>query len=267
MDSVTRPLLHYYGGKWMIAQWIIQYFPSHRVYVEPFGGGGSILLRKSRSEVEIYNDLNSEMVNVFRQARDNGEELCRLVANTPYARDEFKLAYEPCPDNLLEQARRTIVRANLSFGTYGAAKNTVGDMETKLTGFSSSKTKWWTSYPPALKTIIARLQGVNIENMDALKLIDMRDGENTLFYVDPPYVHSTRDETKAYEFEMTDEEHVKLAEKLNKVKGKVVLSGYPCPLYEKLYKGWDKVEKEVGCERPKKRVEALWFKNCEGGLI
>jgi len=267
MSNVTRPLLQYYGGKWMLVPWIVQHFPSHRVYVEPFGGGASVLLRKSRSDVEIYNDLNSEIVNVFRQARDNGAELCRLIATTPYARDEFRLAYEPCPDNLLEQARRTIVRSFLSFGTFGAAKNTVAKDETKLTGFSSSKTKWWQSYPPALEAIISRLQGVNIENCDALKLISMRDSEDTLFYVDPPYVHSTRDETRAYEFEMTDNEHIVLAEKLNKVKGKVVLSGYPCPLYEELYKDWDKVEKEISYERPKKRVEALWFRNCEGGLI
>jgi len=267
MANVTRPLLHYYGGKWALAAWIIQYFPSHKVYVEPFGGGASLLLKKLRSEVEIYNDLNGEIVNLFRQVRDNGEELCRLLRATPYAREEFKLSYEPCPDNPLEQARRTIVRANLSFGTYGAAKNTAAEDETRLTGFSSSKTKWWKSYPPALEAAIERLQGVNIENMDALKLIDMRDGKDTFFYVDPPYVHSTRDEPKAYEYEMTDKEHRVLAEKLNKVKGKVILSGYPCPLYEELYKGWEKVEKEIGCERPKKRVEALWFRNCEEGLI
>src|SRR5690606_6837914 len=94
----ARPIIRYHGGKWRIAPWIISHFPEHRVYVEPFGGGGSVLLRKPRSYAEVYNDLDGEIVNLFRVARDCGDELIRSVELTPFARDEFMLAYEETED-------------------------------------------------------------------------------------------------------------------------------------------------------------------------
>ena len=103
----TRPLVRYHGGKWMLAPWIIAHFPPHRTYVEPFGGGGSVLLRKTRSYAEVYNDLGGEIVNLFRVARARGEELARLVELTPFARAEFAESYEPAEDEL-EEARRLI---------------------------------------------------------------------------------------------------------------------------------------------------------------
>ena len=107
--TVTRPALRYHGGKWKLAPWLQLFFPAHRVYVEPFGGGASVLLRKPRSYGEVYNDLDAEVVNVFRMLRDRGPELHNLLTLTPFARAEFKLAYETSADPL-EQARRTIAR-------------------------------------------------------------------------------------------------------------------------------------------------------------
>ncbi len=112
----TRPIVRYHGGKWMLAQWIIAQFPAHRVYVEPFGGGGSVLLRKPRSYAEIYNDLDGEIVNLFLMARDHGEELRRALELTPFARVEFMESYEPS-ENPIEQARRTVARSFMGFGS------------------------------------------------------------------------------------------------------------------------------------------------------
>jgi DNA adenine methylase len=116
IENVSHPLIRYHGAKWRLAPWIISHFPKHRIYVEPFGGSGSVLLRKKQSEIEVYNDLDGEIVNLFRVARDNGEELSRLVYLTPYSREEFVKSFEPS-DDPIEQARRTVVRSFQGFGS------------------------------------------------------------------------------------------------------------------------------------------------------
>src|SRR3990172_7088785 len=100
MTAPTRPALRYFGGKWRLAPWIVSHFPAHRIYVEPFGGGASVLIRKPRSYGEIYNDIDSHVVNVFRVLRDpqTADELEQLLRLTPFARDEFVLAREPSLD-------------------------------------------------------------------------------------------------------------------------------------------------------------------------
>lgn len=108
-SKVTRPILRYHGGKWKLAPWIIANMPPHRGYIEPFGGGASVLLRKARSYAEVYNDLDGEVVNVFRVVRDRGEDILRALRLTPFAREEFIEAWEPSTDNV-EQCRRTIIR-------------------------------------------------------------------------------------------------------------------------------------------------------------
>src|SRR5262245_58814798 len=107
-----RPVLRYHGGKWRLAPWIIEHFPEHRIYVEPYGGGASVLLRKSRAFAEVYNDLDGDVVNVFRVLRDRASAaaLIRAIELTPWARDEFRLSYRPASDPV-ERARRTIARA------------------------------------------------------------------------------------------------------------------------------------------------------------
>ncbi|MDR2094264.1 MAG: DNA adenine methylase [Treponema sp.] len=106
--AVTRPLFKYHGGKWILVPWILSYMPGHKVYVEPFGGG-SVLLRKNRAHEEIYNDLDKEIVNLFRVVMDRGEILRRKLELTPYSRDAFELSYESV-DDPVEKTRRTVVR-------------------------------------------------------------------------------------------------------------------------------------------------------------
>jgi DNA adenine methylase len=105
----NRPLLRYFGGKWMLAPWVLSHFPVHAKYIESFGGGGSILLSKPVVHAEIYNDLDSEIVNLFSAARSNLPELLDQIKLTPYAREEFEQSYEPC-ESALKQARRTRAR-------------------------------------------------------------------------------------------------------------------------------------------------------------
>lgn len=262
--KIQRPLLRYHGSKWRIAPWIISYFPDHRIYVEPFGGGGSVLLRKQRSYGEVYNDLDREMVNLFKVVRDRGDELLRKVQLTPFSRDEFFQSYYKSSDPI-EQARRTLVRCGMGFGS-----SAIQTEET--TGFRGSATRKgthpgidWIKQNANIPKIINRLQGVIIENKDAFELIKYHDSPNTLFYVDPPYVHSSRKliagKKSVYRHEMTDEDHIRLAEILNSVSGMVLLSGYHTELYRDLYSTWFRTERTTRAELSKIRTEVLWMRN------
>jgi DNA adenine methylase len=264
MREPIRPIIRYHGSKWSIAPWVISYIPKHKVYVEPYGGGASLLLRKSRAHEEVYNDLDSDIVNLFRVVRDNGEELKRLLALTPFSRQEYLEAYKPT-DDPIERARRTLIRGYMGRASTGATGK-ISDTGRIVTGFraktvNSGKTaaKLWNSYPELLQAIIERLKGVVIENKDALEVIKQHDSPQTLFYIDPPYVLATRDEGTDYRYEMTDQDHITLSERLNKVTGSVIVSGYHSELYNELYKGWlvrEKMSYSDG-DKSKPRTEVL----------
>lgn len=252
----NRPILRWLGGKWRLAPWIMEFFPSHRVYVEPFGGGASVLLRKGRSYAEVYNDLDGEIVNLFRVARDEGAALAEALRLTPFARSEFEAAYEPT-GNHIEQARRTIVRSFMGFGTNSHARGTGFRANSNRSG--STPAHDWASYPAALSAIVARLQGVVIENRDAVACCLAHDGPETLHYLDPPYVHSTRGKTAKYRFELDDDEHARLRASLDELQGYVLVSGYASELYERLYDGWMRVERSTYADGARERVECLWL--------
>lgn len=251
-----RPILRYHGGKWLLAEWIIGHFPHHRVYVEPFGGAASVLLQKPRSYAEVYNELDGEIVNLFMIVRERGSELRKALELTPFARQEFLKAYKPTEDSL-EQARRTVIKSFMSFGSDGI-KNISG-FRANSNRSGSTPAHDWLSYPRKLDMIIERLRGVVIENRDAREVIQTHDTPDTLHYVDPPYLHSTRSSDKRYRFEMTDDEHIDLASVLHSCKGKVVLSGYPSDLYEDLYKDWHRIEKRAMADGARERTEVLWL--------
>jgi DNA adenine methylase len=258
-----RPLVRYHGGKWMLAPWIIQHLPAHRVYVEPYGGGASVLLRKPRSYAEIYNDLESEIVNLFRVARDRGPELARALELTPFAREEFEQSYKPTGDPF-EQARRTVARSFMGFGSASTSKQPSG-FRSSSNNSGTTPAHNWRNYPAALTLTIERLRGVVIENRDAAEVMRRHDGPDTLHYVDPPYMHSTRSfkgrhaKRHSYVHEMTDAEHVDLAGVLQTLQGFVVLSGYPSPVYDALYHGWKRVDRAAFADGALPRTESLWL--------
>lgn len=258
-----RPLVRYHGGKWRLAPWIISHFGDHRVYTESFGGGGSVLLRKPRCYAEIYNDLDGEIVNLFRVVRDRGDELTEKLRLTPFAREEFELAYQPTDDDL-EKARRTMVRSGMGFGSSGTSS-------TIKTGFRGSATRSgihpagdWATRIQLIGSIVERLQGVVIENRPAIEVLQYHDAATTLHYVDPPYVHSERTwmgkgSKEAYKHEMTDADHRELADCLKGLKGMVILSGYPSSLYDDLYGAWRRLDRIAYADGAAKRTECLWL--------
>lgn len=273
--SPTRPLLRYHGAKWRLADRIMAHFPPHEVYVEPYGGGAGILLKKQRAKAEVYNDLDRELVNLFFVVRDKGPELVRALELTPFARDEFDLTYAKSPDPV-EQARRTLLRSHGGFGT--AAWRTNQDGTPQRTGFRASGIKAgtipaidWRNYPGALPAIIERLRGVVIENRDAKAVMAQHDTPQTLHYVDPPYPHSTRStgaDMKGYKHEMTDDQHRDLAAYLRTLKGCVIVSGYGCDLYDReLYPDWQRVDFKALADGARERTEVLWLRNMPTDLF
>jgi DNA adenine methylase len=253
-------VVRYHGSKWNLAPWITDNLPAHRVYVEPYGGGGNVLLRKARSYAEIYNDLYGEVVNVFRVLQDptKAERLRNLLYLTPFARDEFYLAYEPTEDDI-ERARRAIMRSHMGHGNTGITQKSRTGFRSNSNRSGTTPAHDWTNYPDAIPTYVERLRGVVIETRPALDVMRRHDGRDTLHYVDPPYVHSTRGYDKRYAWEMTNDEHRALAEFLHGIKGMAVLSGYGCEIYDELYADWDRIEIEALADGARKRTEVLWF--------
>jgi DNA adenine methylase len=240
----------------MLAPWIIKHFPPHRYYTESFGGAASCLLRKERCYSEIYNDLDGELVNLFRVARDHGQILQEQLKFTPFAREEYLLSYQPS-DNPIEQARRTVIRSFMGFGSNAHNRKTGFRAKSNRSGTTPAHD--WRNYPDAFEAIIDRLRGVVIENRPAIEVIKQHDDPQTLHYADPPYLASTRGKGEDYTHEMTEKGHQELSEVLHSCQGMVVISGYPSSLYNYLYSDWFVIERRALADGARKRVEALWI--------
>ena len=255
MTKLSNPVLKYYGGKFRLAEWILKFFPAHEHYVEPFGGGASILLQKEPSTVETYNDADGNVVNFFRVLRESPDELLRQIELTPWSRDEFVACLQDCTRKI-ENARRLYFRLWMSIngGTMSISSNW---RRNKHKSSPASGIR-----PQILRAAAARLRTVQIENRDALQLIGEMDSPSTLFYLDPPYPAKTRTDKNRYAIELnTDEQHRQLAAVLHQIKGFSVVSGYACELYEELFerRNWRRVDKQTLANGGIKRVESLWL--------
>lgn len=255
--KLTRPVIRYLGSKWTLAPWIIKHLAPHDVFVSPFGGSASVLLQKSRSKIEVYNDLDERIVNVFKILRDpeKAQALIYQLFLTPWSRKEFELGIE-VSDDLVEDARRTIFRSFAGHAGVGTMQRCGFRAKAQLTSYRSASLVWADHYK-SLWTAAERLRGVVIECKDAFDVIDQQDGEAVLFYVDPPYFGASSAED--YKHTLTKNAHVRLARVLKSVRGKVVLSGYHSDLYDELYKDWKFVEKESYSDGYNPRMEVLWL--------
>ena len=263
-QKLRRPALRYHGGKWKLAPWIISHFPAHRIYVEPFGGGASVLLRKPRSYAEVYNDLWADVVNVFRVLRDpvSATELERLLRLTSFARDEFEAPWPDETIDVIERARRTIFRSFAGFGSASTnAKHSTG-FRANSNRSGTTPAHDWANFPQHITTFTARLAGVVVENRPAVDVITSHDSAETLHYVDPPYPHETRNMARgnaAYACEMATADHEQLAEVLNSCSGMVIVSSYHSAFYEKLFNGWLRIDCKALADGARDRTESLYL--------
>lgn len=253
-----RALARYLGGKNRIAPWIISFFPPHKFYVEPFGGSAAVLLNKQPAFLEIYNNLYDRIVSFFEVLRDpeKAERLARLVELTPYAQEAYARSFEIAEDPV-EDALRFAVNSMMSYGggIYKPGFKRDGILRT------TPYPKTWREYPDVVRECAAELRNRNIEinNMDALQVMSRYDTPDTLHYVDPPYVQSTRGNRVRYVHEYDQEDHERLLAFLQTLKGKVVLSGYDSELYAAYLDGWRKECKVSHDTQGSKKIECLWM--------
>lgn len=261
-----RIIFGWYGGKFSHLDWLLPLLPPCHHYCEPFAGSGAVLLNRQPSPVETYNDIDGEVVTFFRVLRDRHEELIRAIALTPFSREEYYTAiYEPTDDiSEVERARRFYIKARqtrtglaqtASLGRWANCK------DTSRAGMSGVVSRWLGGVE-GLDQIAQRLLRVQIENRPAVDVIRLYDSPTTLFYCDPPYLHVTRGDAKAYGFEMNEEQHKEFAEAINACKGMAAVSGYDHPLMDDLFKPqqWIKTvgpEKTIHSTKDVRR-EVLW---------
>lgn len=261
---MIRPPVKWHGGKRYLAKRIIAHFPKHRIYLEPFGGAASVLLNKKPCEVETYNDLDLRITRLFRVLRDEGDEFVRRVRFIPYSQAEFEDAADyPDDANDLDMAICDFVRWRQSFG--GKGKSFSYTTGRARGGMAGDVNAWWTAIEQ-LPEIMDRLRRVQIIRQSAFDAIPRFDHAEGLIYCDPPYVHETRSvgARDVYGVEMSDADHERLASVLHRCKAKVVLSGYPSDLYERLYGDWrretfDIANHSAGGREKSREQECLWM--------
>lgn len=259
----------YVGGKHSIAKWLIQYYPEHKIYVEPFGGAASMFFYKKESEKEVYNDINSAMANLFRVLRDE-EKTNKLIRMFEYFVHsvEFSLEawenYQNQEKSDIERAYYTIYLLQTGRGHFNkyASLNGVRSLESNQENITKK-----------IKEVHRRFKNVVIENVDWKDCFRRYDSEETFFYCDPPYL--VYDIKRIYKDAMTEKEHLELLEKIKECKGMVIISGYDNELYKKELEdcGWAKKQYKTSVkfsihENSRKnnkgeRIETIWIKpNC-----
>lgn len=263
--SGRRIVFGWYGGKFSHLAWLLPLLPQAHHYCEPFAGSAAVLLNRAPAPVETYNDIDGEVVNFFKVLREQQEALTRAIALTPFSREELCLAVG-CADpdtNRLERARRFYVRARqartglaqtATLGRWANCRNT------SRAGMAGAISRW-TGGIDGLAEIAARLLRVQIENRPADDAIRLYDSADTLFYCDPPYLHATRGDSRAYGFEMDEAQHRALATSLRGIAGKAAVSGYRCDLMDHLYPGWRRFDAAPQqCHSIKQlRQECVWM--------
>jgi DNA adenine methylase len=263
----------WYGGKYSHLDWLLPLLPMTTHYCEPFAGSAAVLVNREPAPVETLNDVDGEIVNFFQVLRDQPDELIRSIGLTPFSREEFEKAIAAPSDEIssLERARRFFVRARQVRTGLAQTASSGRWAHCRLTsraGMAGAVSRWLGSVE-GLPEIAQRLLRVQIENAPAIEVIRRYDSPETLIYCDPPYPHDSRGDSRAYGFEMTDDDHRELAAVLHSVQGLVALSSYQSPLMTELYGDWYAIEAPAKMAHSVKslRQEILWTNYHPGMLI
>lgn len=259
-----KAIMKYPGAKWSIADWIIDFFPKHHSYLEPFFGSGAVLFQKLRSNIETINDLDGNVTNLFEQIKKDPERLAHEIYFTPYARQIYEEAFAAEPKDSLGRAVNFFIRLNMGHGfrTNGEKVGWKNDIQGRERAYAA---KDWTELPDRIIKAAERLRGVQIENRPAIELLTRFNHKNVLVYLDPPYMPQVR-HGKQYKCEMYDKNsHAELLEAAKSHKGPLLISGYETELYNDMLKGWHREETTCYSQVGSKKKEVLWMNFEPGG--
>ena len=276
----TLPL-KWHGGKSYLADWIIGLMPRHLHYVEPFGGGLAVLLAKNpfdprhqwgdksfeKGVGEVVNDLNQELMNFWKvmQGEESFKQFQRIIEAIPFSQPQWKEAsmrMVPHQESDVPAAVAFFVRCRQSRA--GGFKAFAPLTRNRTRRCMSEQASAWLNSIEGLLNVHERLKRVVVLCDDALKIIRQQDGERTLFYLDPPYVHNTRSATDAYQFEMNESAHAELLATIQTCKGRVMLSGYPNELYDRILYDWNRHDRQIdnkvsGGSTKRIMTESVWY--------
>ena len=252
-----RAIMKYPGSKWSIAKWIIDFFPKHHSYLEPFFGSGAVLFNKPRSHIETVNDLDGNVVNLFEWIKRDPEKLAHEIYYTPYARQVYENAFALVPEDSLGKAVNFYIRLEMGHGyrTNGEKVGWKNDIQGRERAYAA---EYWRELPQRIMQAAERLRGVQIECRPAVDLMERFNYPNVLVYLDPPYVLSTR-HGKQYKCEMDDKEQIKLLDTALAHKGPLLISGYDNELYNDRLQGWHREETTCYSQVCSKKREVLWM--------
>ncbi|MBP1992529.1 DNA adenine methylase [Paenibacillus eucommiae] len=255
-------ILHYPGSKWSMAEWIIDHMPPHAVYLEPYFGSGAVLFNKQPSGLETINDIDGDVINLFKVIRDQPDQLAHGIHWTPYSRQEYLDSHKPS-GNEIERARRFLVRC---WQSIRVKTGSISGWKCRGTADDSYRVKQWNDLPTKIMDVAERLKDVQIENRPALQVITRYNRPDVLIYADPPYLMETRN-GKIYDNEMTDADHIELIRTLQAHTGPVILSGYTHPLYESMLSDWTREEQKQIIENGSVRTEVIWINPVASGVM
>lgn len=228
--------------------------PVHEVYCEPFFGSGAVFFTKPPASTETINDIDGNIINLFRVIRNAADELAKAIEMTPYSRDEFYASYEEGGDEI-ERARRFLVRTWQSIGGKTACRTGWGHDRTNQV----FRPRYWATLPARILQTVERLRMAQIESMDALDLIGLYNRPGTLLYVDPPYLRSTRSCTHyKHEFHR-EQDHVVLLELCRAHRGYCIVSSYANELYDDMLAGWTQRHRQVQINSGASAIETLYL--------
>lgn len=209
----------YYGGKQTLLKYSLPLIPQHRMYCEPFFGGGAVFFAKRKSDVEVINDINGEVINFYKVIKTKFSELQKEIQSTLHSRELYKKAMEiyknPEKYSDVKRAWALWTATNQGFagmiGSWGFGKD-----DSKEAALANKRDAFTKDYEQ-------RLTKVQVESNNAIKVIKRCDDKETFIYADPPYIGSDQGHYKGY----SESDYRELLDTLAKVKGKFLLSSYP----------------------------------------
>ncbi|MBE7444690.1 MAG: DNA adenine methylase [Planctomycetia bacterium] len=258
--AVKSPGISRMGGKTYLTRWLCEFIPEHERYIEPFAGGAKLFFYKESSPIEILNDREDMLINLYKviQHDEKRQRLIKLLNEIPYSRNIFNHFRKSEPQGEIEKAARYFYLCKASFA--GDVK--YGGFATPSRSTTRNPAMTYQNSIKSLNYIAQRLKGVTIECLDYKDCISRYDSESSLFYIDCPYYGSE----DYYGNTFTEQDHYNLSNILHSVKAKVMLSHYQCETYDKLYSDWNKYifesfkgsyKADAGQKKPK-TVEVLF---------